>query len=98
MGFLLLIAFAMYGLGTICPIPEGKRQKNALENRPVSEGPACSETTEKDSRARRAASCRPRPGTGFGGRMYGHTAEEDDDGSDSEISIDELEYMRHFFH
>ena len=96
MGFLILIVFSIYGLGHMCQFPENRRQKNALDNRPISGGPFFHENPAPDSRAERAAADRPpvRPGTNSGG-MRGRAAEEDDD--DGEVSIDELEYMRHFF-
>ena len=99
MGFLILIAFAMYGLGEMCNFPEGKRQNNTLDNRPESEGCHLNEKPEPDSRAGRPAPGRPsvRRGTSSGG-MYRRAADEDNDESDGEVSIDELEYMRHFFH
>ena len=86
MGFLLLIAFSIYGLGCMCEFPEGTRHGGSLDNAPH----------KPDSRAKRPASGRPpvRPGTGAEG-ISRRTADEDTD--DTEI-IDELEYMRHFFH
>ena len=71
--------------------------KKTLDNRPASEDSLDNEPLETDSRARRPASGRPlvRPGTSAGG-MYRRAADKDTDSS--EVSIDELEYMRHFFH
>ena len=88
MGFLLLIAFSIYGLGCMCEFPEGTRHGRSLDNAPH----------KPDSRAKRPASGRPRPGTNSGERMYGRAVDEDEDGSDGKVSIDELEYMRRFFH
>lgn len=99
MGFLFLIAFSIYGLGCMFDSLECDRKKNTLDNRPASKGPLFNEKPEPDSRAGRPASARApvRPGTISGG-MYRHAADEDTDGSECEASIDELEYMRHFFH
>ena len=90
MGFLILIAFAMYGLGAMCHFPAGRRQENTLDDRSGSGG-----APEPDRRAGRPAPGRSprRPGS-----MYCRAADEDPDDSDREVSIDELEYMRHFFH
>ena len=94
MGFLFLIAFSIYGLGCICHECDLKK---ALDNRPASKAPPDDAHHEPDSRAKRPASGRllVRRGTSAGG-MYRRTADKDTDGS--EVSIDELEYMRHFFH
>ena len=97
MGFLLLIAFSIYGLGCMFDFPEGNRKKNTLDDRPEPKVPRFDENSEPDSRAGRPASDRPpvRPGT-LSRRMNRRAAHEDKD--DSEVSVDELEYMRHFFH
>ena len=97
MGFLLLIAFSIYGLECMCDSLECNRGKNTLDDRPEPKVPRFNENPEPDSRAKRPASDRPpvRPGTISGG-MCRRAADEDTD--DSEVSIDELEYMRHFFH
>ena len=93
MGFLLLIAFSIYGLECMCRECDLKK---TLDNRPASKAPPDNETYKTDSRAGRPASVRPplRPGTISGGISL-RAADEDTDGEDS---IDELEYMRHFFH
>ena len=93
MGFLLLIAFSVYGLGCIC---HECNLKKALDNRPASKVPPDDAHHEPDSRAKRPASGRlsGRSGTISRG-MYRRAADKDTDGEDS---IDELEYMRHFFH
>lgn len=94
MGFLFLIAFSIYGLGCICHECDLKK---TLDNRPASKDPLDNENSEPDSRAGRPASDRPpvRPGT-LSRRMNRRAADEDKD--DSKVSIDELEYMRRFFH
>ena len=83
----------------MCDFPECNRKKNTLDDRPASKDPLFNENPETDSRARRPEPNRPsvRPGTISGG-MYRHAADEDTDGSECEASIDELEYMRLFFH
>ena len=70
--------------------------KKTLDSRPAPKVPPDHEPHEPDSRAGKPASGRPpvRPGTSAGG-MYRRAADKDTDG---EVSIDELEYMRHFFH
>ena len=94
MGFLLLIAFSIYGLGCMCQECDLKK---TLDNRPASKDPLLDEPPGPESRAKRPASGRlpVRRGTSAGGK-YRRAADEDTD--DSEVSIDELEYMRHFFH
>lgn len=98
MGFLFLIAFSIYGLECICDSLECNRGKNTPDNRSSSQGSLFNENPEPDSRARRPTSDRSpvRTRTIPGGIR--HTADEDTDGSECEDSIDELEYMRHFFH
>ena len=93
MGFLLLIAFSMYGLECMCHECDLKK---TLDNRPASKDSLDNEPLETDSRARRPASGRlpVRPRTCAGGICL-RVADKDTDGEDS---IDELEYMRHFFH
>lgn len=97
MGFLLLIAFSIYGLGCMCDFPECDRKKNTPDRDPASEDPRCNENPEPNSCAGRPASDRPpvRPGT-LSRRMYRRAPDEDKD--DAKVSIDELEYMRRFFH
>ena len=70
--------------------------KKTLDNRPASKDPLDNELHDPDTRARRPASGRlpVRPGT-ISGEMRRRAADEDTDGEDS---IDELEYMRHFYH
>ena len=70
--------------------------KKTLDNRPASRGPLDNEPHEPDIRAGRPASVRlsVRRGTISRG-MYRRAADKDTDGEDS---IDELEYMRHFYH
>ena len=96
MGFLLLIAFSIYGLECMCDSLECNRGKNTLDDRPEPKVPRFDENPEPESRAKRPASSHPpvRPGTGTEGIAH-RTADKDTDGEDS---IDELEYMRHFFH
>ena len=93
MGFLLLIAFSIYGLGCMCHECDLKK---TLDDRPASKPHPDNDHSEPDRRAKRPASSRPpvRPGTGAEGISH-RTADKDTDGEDS---IDELEYMRHFFH
>ena len=88
MGFLLLIAFSIYGLECMCRECDLKK---TLDNRPASGDSLDNEPLETDSRARRPASSRPRPGTNSGERRYGRAVDEDEDGSDGKVSIDELE-------
>ena len=93
MGFLLLIAFSIYGLECMCHECDLKK---TLDNRPASGDSLDNEPLETDSRAGRPASGRlsVRRGTISRG-MYRRAADKDTDGEDS---IDELEYMRHFYH
>ena len=84
----------------MCNFLEGNRGKNPLDNRPGDRDALDNETPEPDRRTPKPASDRPplRPGTSAG-RMYRRTADEDTDDSDGDDSIiDDLEYMRHFFH